>query len=73
LQNKGTIETSIEGVAKILEADLSGNKAKILQLLTEVITAFPEKCTIYSTLGGLLNAKNYNLGGEVKRVKVLKS
>ncbi len=49
----------------MLESDLSTQKPKILQILTDVVTALPEKCTIYSTLVGLLNAKNYNFGGEV--------
>jgi hypothetical protein len=29
------------------------------------VTALPEKMAVYTTLTGLLNAKNYNCGGEV--------
>lgn len=29
------------------------------------MTALPEKMAVYTTLTGLLNAKNYNCGGEV--------
>jgi nuclear cap-binding protein subunit 1 len=65
LQNSGSVESSIEGAAKILEGDLANQKPKILQTLVEVVTSNPEKCSIYATLGGLLNAKNYNFGGEV--------
>lgn len=60
-----SVESSIEKVAQTLEAELATQKAKILQLLVEMVTTSPEKCTIYSTLAGLLNAKNYNFGGEV--------
>ena len=49
----------------MLETDLATQKTKILQVLVDVVTLLPEKCTIYSTLVGLLNAKNYNFGGEV--------
>lgn len=61
-----SVETSIEKVAQTLEAELGTEKQKILNLLVEVVTSSPEKCSIYSTLGGLLNAKNYNFGGEVQ-------
>jgi hypothetical protein len=49
-----------------LENDLATQKNKILQTLVEVVTTFPEKYSVYSTLAGLLNAKNYNFGGEVR-------
>ena len=59
------MESSIEGVSKMLEVDLPSQKVKILETLLEVVTKQPEKCSIYSTLVGLLNVKNYNFGGEV--------
>ncbi|CAG2056149.1 unnamed protein product [Timema podura] len=46
------------------EADLATFRSKILRILTDCAVKMPEKCTIYTTLVGLLNAKNYNFGGE---------
>ena len=63
-----SVESSIENAAKMLDGDLVQQKAKILQLLVEVITSMPEKCSVYSTLVGLLNAKHYNFCGEVRMV-----
>lgn len=54
----------MEGLASVLEADLSTFRVKILRILTDCAIRMPEKCTIYATLVGLLNAKNYNFGGE---------
>ena len=55
----------MEGLASVLEADLTTYKAKILKILSECALKLPDKCTIYTTLIGLLNTKNYNFGGEV--------
>jgi nuclear cap-binding protein subunit 1 len=55
----------LEGLASVLEADLSTYKVKILKILTECAVKLPDKTTIYTTLIGLLNTKNYNFGGEV--------
>ncbi len=49
----------------MLEADLSTYKGKILKILVDCALKLPDKCTIYTTLIGLLNTKNYNFGGEV--------
>ncbi|ETE65071.1 Nuclear cap-binding protein subunit 1, partial [Ophiophagus hannah] len=54
-----SLESRIEGLAGVLEADLPNYKSKILKLLCTVY-----KMTIYTTLVGLLNARNYNFGGE---------
>ena len=48
----------------MLEADLSTYKGKILKILIDCAIRLPDKCTIYTTLIGLLNTKNYNFGGE---------
>jgi nuclear cap-binding protein subunit 1 len=61
----------LEGLASVLEADLSTYKSKILKILADCAIKLPDKCTIYTTLIGLLNTKNYNFGGEVSSVSDL--
>ena len=59
------MESNLEGLASVLEADIHNYKTKILKILCDCAVKMPEKTTIYTTLVGLLNAKNYNFGGEV--------
>lgn len=69
-QTTSTIESNLEGLASVLDGDIQNFKKKVLKLLVECAVNMPEKCTIYSTLVGLLNAKNYNFGGEVRELKI---
>ncbi|CAG2183649.1 unnamed protein product, partial [Oppiella nova] len=62
-KSTSSIETNIEGLAKVLTADLDNSKTKIIQIICECVAKYPEKTCIYSTLIGLLNAKNYSIGG----------
>jgi nuclear cap-binding protein subunit 1 len=55
-------------LVSVLDGDLSNFKEKVLQLLVDCAIRMPEKCTIYSTLVGLLNAKNYDFGAEVSNI-----
>lgn len=61
------MESNLEGLVSVLDSDLTNFKKKVLKILVDCAINMPEKCTIYSTLVGLLNAKNYNFGGEVSR------
>ena len=75
-KSTSSLESNLEGLASVLEADLSTYKSKILKILVECAVKLPDKCTIYTTLIGLLNTKNYNFGGEcvemlVKSLKVM--
>ena len=63
-KSSASLESNLEGLSSVLEADLSTYKAKILKILAECAVKLPDKCTIYTTLIGLLNTKNYNFGGE---------
>ncbi|KAK7866609.1 hypothetical protein R5R35_010440 [Gryllus longicercus] len=63
-KSTSSLESNLEGLSSVLEADLGSFRGKILRILTDCAMKMPEKCTIYTTLVGLLNAKNYNFGGE---------
>lgn len=72
-KSTASLESNLEGLASVLEADLSTYKGKILNILSECAKNVPDKCTIYTTLIGLLNTKNYNFGGEVSKRDVTKA
>ncbi|KAJ1205472.1 hypothetical protein NDU88_000907 [Pleurodeles waltl] len=63
-KSTSSLESNLEGLAGVLEADLPNFKSKILRILCAVARILPEKLTVYTTLVGLLNARNYNFGGE---------
>uniref|UniRef100_F6PKJ4 MIF4G domain-containing protein n=1 Tax=Ciona intestinalis TaxID=7719 RepID=F6PKJ4_CIOIN len=63
-KSSSSLESNLEGLATVLEADLPNFKSQILQILVLCSYQLPEKCTIYTTLVGLLNVRNYNCGGE---------
>ncbi|KAM4555379.1 nuclear cap-binding protein subunit 1 isoform 2-T2 [Odontesthes bonariensis] len=63
-KSTSSLESNLEGLAGVLEADLPNYKNKILRILCSVARILPEKLTVYTTLVGLLNARNYNFGGE---------
>ncbi|KFM79485.1 Nuclear cap-binding protein subunit 1, partial [Stegodyphus mimosarum] len=63
-KSTSSLESNLEGLAGVLEADLPTYKTKIMRILGECVTRLPEKTSIYTTLVGLLNVRNYNFGGE---------
>lgn len=65
------MESNLEGLVSVLDSDLTNFKKKVLKILVDCAINMPEKCTIYSTLVGLLNAKNYNFGGEVSKLNII--
>nr|XP_014345372.1 PREDICTED: nuclear cap-binding protein subunit 1 [Latimeria chalumnae] len=69
-KSTSSLESNLEGLAGVLEADLPNYKSKILRILCAVARMLPEKLTVYTTLVGLLNARNYNFGGEMVEAMV---
>ncbi|XP_077988727.1 nuclear cap-binding protein subunit 1-like isoform X2 [Glandiceps talaboti] len=63
-KSTSSLESNLEGLASVLEADLPSYKPKINKILVSCACCLPEKISVYSTLVGLLNARNYNFGGE---------
>ncbi|PIK48980.1 putative nuclear cap-binding protein subunit 1-like [Apostichopus japonicus] len=64
-KSTSSLESNLEGLAGVLEADLSNYKHKILEILCICAIELPEKVTVYTTLVGLLNTKNYSAGEEL--------
>ncbi|XP_059175429.1 nuclear cap-binding protein subunit 1-A-like [Physella acuta] len=63
-KSTSSLESNLEGLATVLEADIPNYKHQIMKILCRCVVNLPEKLTVYTTLVGLLNAKNYNCGGE---------
>ncbi|XP_071964693.1 nuclear cap-binding protein subunit 1-like [Antedon mediterranea] len=63
-KSTSSLESNLEGLAGVLEADVPNYKNKIIDILSVCASDLPEKVTVYTTLVGLLNTKNYNCGRE---------
>ncbi|KAF0299965.1 Nuclear cap-binding protein subunit 1 [Amphibalanus amphitrite] len=63
-RSTASLESNLEGLSSVLENDLVKAKDKIQRILVDCASKMPERSSVYSTLVGLLNAKNYNFGGE---------
>lgn len=60
-----SLETSLESASDILDYEFGNNKRQILDVLLLVAYQLPEKCTIYTTLTGLLNRKKSDCGSDL--------
>ncbi|EDV26456.1 uncharacterized protein TRIADDRAFT_54475 [Trichoplax adhaerens] len=69
-KSSSSLETNLEKLAGVLQADIPNYKQKILDTLYNSVTLLPFKVSIYSTLIGLLNAKNYKSGEEFVNMAV---
>ena len=63
-KSSSSLESNLEGLAGVLETDLPNFKSQILHILVLCAYQLPEKCSIYTTLLGLLNVRNYTCGAE---------
>lgn len=57
-----SLENNLKGLANVLEADLPNYKDRILKIICTCACNLPDKITVYTTLVGLLNVKNYTCG-----------
>ncbi|CAB3407078.1 unnamed protein product [Caenorhabditis bovis] len=65
-KNTGSsIESNLEGLCRVLQDDLDKYRATIIDIIVGCAIYLPNKVTVYTTLVGLLNAKNFNFGGDV--------
>ncbi|KAF6025461.1 NCBP1 [Bugula neritina] len=69
-KSSASLESNLEGLAAVLEHDIANYKTKIIRILCDVVIGYPDKMTVYTTLVGLLNAKNYTCGGEFIEILV---
>lgn len=61
-KSSSSLENHLKGLATVLEADLPNYKDIILKIICTCACNHPDKITVYSTLVGLLNVKNYKCG-----------
>ncbi|XP_046857946.1 nuclear cap-binding protein subunit 1-like isoform X2 [Xenia sp. Carnegie-2017] len=61
-KSSAPVESNLQQLANVLEADLPSHKEKILKIICTCVSNFPDKIGVYSSLVGLLNVKNYKCG-----------
>lgn len=65
-KNTGSsIEANLEKLTEFLHGDLDKYRATIIDIVAGCAIYLPNRVTVYTTLVGLLNAKNFNFGGDV--------
>lgn len=66
LQNTGSsIECNLDKLTAFLHDDLEKYRASIIDIIAGCAIYLPNRVTVYTTLVGLLNSKNFNFGGDV--------
>lgn len=61
-KSSASLENNLQQLANVLEADLPNYKERILKIICTCATNSPDKISVYSTLVGLLNVKDYKCG-----------
>ncbi|CAI2318493.1 unnamed protein product [Caenorhabditis sp. 36 PRJEB53466] len=65
-KNAGSsIECNLEQLTKFLQDDLDKYRSTIIDIVAGCAIYLPHRVTVYTTLVGLLNSKNFNFGGDV--------
>uniref|UniRef100_A0A1I7UXL3 Nuclear cap-binding protein subunit 1 n=1 Tax=Caenorhabditis tropicalis TaxID=1561998 RepID=A0A1I7UXL3_9PELO len=65
-KNTGSsIEANLDKLTTFLHDDLDKYRSSIIDIVTGCAIYLPNRVTVYTTLVGLLNAKNFNFGGDV--------
>ncbi|KAJ2093248.1 Nuclear cap-binding protein subunit 1 [Coemansia sp. RSA 1813] len=64
-KNTPTLQNNLEALSVVLEKDYTKHERTVLRTFRECVLELPWKVTVYSTLAGLLNAKNNETGGKV--------
>ncbi|EFO94618.1 CRE-NCBP-1 protein [Caenorhabditis remanei] len=60
-----SITMNLEKLTEFLTDDLDKYRTSIIDIVAGCAIYLPNRVTVYTTLVGLLNAKNFNFGGEV--------
>ncbi|XP_028406965.1 nuclear cap-binding protein subunit 1-like [Dendronephthya gigantea] len=63
-KSSASLENNLQQLANVLEADLPNYKERILKIICTCASNHPDKISVYSTLVGLLNVKDYKCGEE---------
>ncbi|KAJ2589179.1 Nuclear cap-binding protein subunit 1, partial [Coemansia sp. RSA 1797] len=64
-KNAPTLQNNLEALSVVLEKDFTNHETTVLRTLRQCVLELPWKVTVYSTVAGLLNAKNNETGAKV--------
>ncbi|KAJ2509651.1 Nuclear cap-binding protein subunit 1 [Coemansia sp. RSA 2049] len=64
-KNTPTLQNNLDALSVVLEKDYTKHEKTVLKTFRECVLELPWKVTVYSTLAGLLNAKNSETGEKV--------
>ncbi|KAJ2311765.1 Nuclear cap-binding protein subunit 1 [Coemansia sp. RSA 2705] len=64
-KNAPTLQNNLEALSVVLEKDFSKHEITVLRTFRQCVLELPWKAPVYSTLAGLLNAKNSDTGAKV--------
>ncbi|KAJ2905965.1 Nuclear cap-binding protein subunit 1, partial [Coemansia aciculifera] len=65
LKNTPTLQNNLEALSIVLEKDCVKHELTVMRTFRQCVLELPWKVTVYSTLAGLLNAKNSETGEKV--------